>query len=316
MGILGEVLLSLVTSLGSVVLTGWVVFAVVRWSGSDRAVSAERTRLRTEILGQPAEQQAVKSLMGEALAKTFADPEVSQLLESLNEAERDRVDNALSVLSTNLLFSLGAASLSVVDTTKPGDETRTIGFARRAQTESLLADSASAAARDAPSSESERFTLLLIEYYAYGLVQAKRSLAASLASSAVGGLVLIGGVVLALAKSNAGVTAPIVTSLAGVLTSGIGALFHRQASQALKHMEGQSRTLREDMKAERDQTLAVNLLDDVEDTQLQAQLQAALILKLTGAKLPEAGTDRSQRTANGSLPRQAAGQEPTASGIS
>jgi hypothetical protein len=170
------------------------------------------------------------------------------------------------------------------------------------------AEHAEAVAREAGDSVSEngQFAPLLIEYYAYGLTQAKRSLAASLAYSALGGLVLMGGVLLALLHPKGGPTVPAITSLSGVLSSAIGTLFHRQATQSLKHMEGQSRSLRQDMKAERDQHQAVGLLNEVEDVDLRSRLQAALVLQLTGAKLPDTAPRAPRATKASTAPRQRA----------
>jgi hypothetical protein len=133
-----------------------------------------------------------------------------------------------------------------------------------------------------------RFALLLVDYYAYGLTQARRSFAVSLSFSFLGGLVLIAGVALAIfhADTNGQAYAAVVTSVAGVLTSSIGVLFHRQAAHALKHMEEQTNKLRQDMKAERDVDTAVELLNNVTDKNLQSWLQAALILQFTDAELP------------------------------
>lgn len=159
---------------------------------------------------------------------------------------------------------------------------------RSAQKPALVETAAAEISADVrEQAESEHFALLLIEYYAFGLVQAKRNLAASLTASALGVVVLVGGVILALVRDQSEPTASIVTSLAGVLTTGIGTLFHRQASQALRHMEAQSRWMRQDMKAERDQRQAVALLRDVEDESLRARLRAGLILKFAKAQLPD-----------------------------
>jgi hypothetical protein len=80
-------------------------------------------------------------------------------------------------------------------------------------------------------------------------MQARRSFAVSLSCSLLGGLVLTAGVALAIfhADTTGQAYAAVVTSAAGVLTASIGALFHQQASRALKHMEQQTNKLRQDM---------------------------------------------------------------------
>ncbi|WP_324785116.1 TRADD-N-associated membrane domain-containing protein [Streptomyces sp. H51] len=164
-----------------------------------------------------------------------------------------------------------------------------------------------------------RFARLLIEYYAYGLTQARRSFGVSLTCSVLGGLVLLSGVGMAIfrAESTGDQYASVTASVAGLVMTVIGTLFHRRADLALKHMESQTQSLRQDMKVERDAGQAIRLLEDVDDPALKAHLQAALILKFSAAKLPELGGvlnsagARPQPGANGSVPHQSS--EPAAS---
>lgn len=145
-------------------------------------------------------------------------------------------------------------------------------------------------ARESPLGRDGLFTRVLIEYYAYGLVQAKRAASASLWLSTFGALVLLSGVVSALVRSFSGatVTSSVVVSSSGVITTGLGTLMHRQASRALKHMEEQTAGLRADMQADRDRATALELLASMpQHDSLQARIQAGIILKLTGASLPE-----------------------------
>ncbi|KUN29242.1 hypothetical protein AQJ23_00135 [Streptomyces antibioticus] len=142
------------------------------------------------------------------------------------------------------------------------------------------------------STQSRDFSKLLIDYYAYGLLQARRSFNVSLGFSLVGGLVLLFGIGLAVTKAETSGQqyASIVASVAGVLTTATGTLFHRRADNALKHMESQTTSLRQDMNAERDGSQAVKILEDVVDGGLKAHLQAALVLRLSGAELPNLGS--------------------------
>ncbi|MEU2624602.1 hypothetical protein ABZ642_41930 [Streptomyces sp. NPDC007157] len=164
-----------------------------------------------------------------------------------------------------------------------------------------------------------RFAKLLIEYYAYGLIQARRSFSVSLSCSILGGLILIAGVGMAIfkAESTGEQYASITASVSGFLTTGIGTLFHRRADLALKHMESQTQSLRQDMKVERDAGQAIKLLEDVDDLSLRAHLQAALILKFSAAKLPDLGgvlkpTEVTpEPSANGAVPHQSS-ESPTA----
>ncbi|MEU8556018.1 hypothetical protein AB0C80_18780 [Streptomyces anthocyanicus] len=157
-----------------------------------------------------------------------------------------------------------------------------------------------------------RFAKLLIEYYAYGLTQARRSFSVSLTCSVLGGLVLLAGIGMAIfkAESTGDQYASVTASVAGLLMTVIGTLFHRRADQALKHMESQTQSLRQDMKVERDAGQAIRLMEEVEDPALKAHLQAALILKFSAAKLPELGgvlkpaDPLVQPSANGAVPQQ------------
>lgn len=159
----------------------------------------------------------------------------------------------------------------------------------------------------------QRFAKLLVQYYAHGLVQARRSFSVSLTYSALGGLVLITGVGLAIfrAETTGDMYASVTASVAGLLTSCISILFHRRADAALKHLEKQGEKLQQDMKAERDAGQAVRLLEEVDDVALRAHLQAALILKFSAAQLPEldsvlkwAAPLPQRQASNGAVPQQ------------
>ncbi|MFF2788202.1 hypothetical protein ACFVT6_15750 [Streptomyces sp. NPDC058049] len=132
------------------------------------------------------------------------------------------------------------------------------------------------------------FTPILVEYYAYGLTQARSSFATSQRFAGVGAAILLFGVGLAVWKAEGGgeLYLGIVTSSAGLVTTLIGQLFHRRADIALKHMADQTASLRDDRRAAETTQQAIELLDTVEDPGLRARLQAGLIMKLSGAELP------------------------------
>jgi hypothetical protein len=138
------------------------------------------------------------------------------------------------------------------------------------------------------SEVKDHFTPLLVAYYAHGLVQARRSSIASLASSTIGGAILMTGIAVGIfrADTSGGIYISVVTSSAGVLTNVTGVLFHRQAGRALAHMEGQTSNLRKDMKIDRDGRVAIQEVDKVADVELRDRLRAAVILQLARAKLP------------------------------
>ncbi|MEY2227117.1 hypothetical protein [Streptomyces sp. BF23-19] len=132
------------------------------------------------------------------------------------------------------------------------------------------------------------FTPILVEYYAYGLTQARSSFATSQRFAGVGAAILLFGVGLAVWKAEGGgeLYLGIVTSSAGLVITLIGQLFHRRADIALRHMADQTASLRDDRRAAETTQQAIELLDAVEDPGLRARLQAGLIMKLSGAELP------------------------------
>jgi hypothetical protein len=224
-----------------------------------RDEEVERTRLRAEVLGP-------NDLASDAFTKALA------ILLSKNRANASEEENAED--------SKGGTSAG------KGEKSE-----KELLREEIIAEAIAASENGPAKDRHAKFALLLVDYYAYGLTQARTSFAVSLTCSLLGGLVLIAGVALAIftATTDGHVYAGVVTSVAGVLTTSIGALFHQQANRALKHMEEQTNKLRQDMKAEQDATVAIELLEKVSDEELKGRLQAALILRFSGAKLPETG---------------------------
>ncbi|MGW6981873.1 TRADD-N-associated membrane domain-containing protein [Streptomyces sp. NPDC054932] len=139
-----------------------------------------------------------------------------------------------------------------------------------------------------PGDRRDDFTPILVEYYAYGLTQARSSFVTSQRFAGVGAAILLVGVGLAVWKAEAGgeLYLGIVTSSAGLVTTLIGQLFHRRADAALQHMADQTASLRDDRRAAETTQQAIELLETVEDPGLRARLQAGLIMKLSGAELP------------------------------
>lgn len=134
------------------------------------------------------------------------------------------------------------------------------------------------------------FTPILVEYYAYGLTQARSSFATSQRFAGIGAAILLFGVGLAVwkAESSGDLYLGVVTSSVGLVVTLIGQLFHRRADLALRHMADQTASLRDDRRAAETTQQAIGLLDTVEDRALRARLQAGLIMKLSGAELPPA----------------------------
>ncbi|MDJ0385872.1 hypothetical protein [Streptomyces sp. G-G2] len=134
------------------------------------------------------------------------------------------------------------------------------------------------------------FTPLLVEYYAYGLTQARSSFVTSQRFAGFGATILLLGVGLAVwkAESTGDLYLGVVTSSVGVVVTLIGQLFHRRADIALRHMSDQTASLRDDRRAAETTQQAIGLLAEVADPVLRARLQAGLIMKLSGAELPPA----------------------------
>ncbi|THA83555.1 hypothetical protein E6U81_15405 [Streptomyces sp. A0592] len=132
------------------------------------------------------------------------------------------------------------------------------------------------------------FTPILVEYYAYGLTQARSSFGTSQRFAGAGAAILLLGIGLAVRKAEAGgeLYLGIVTSATGLVTTLIGQLFHRRADIALQHMADQTAALRDDRRAAETTQQAIGLLETVDDPELRSRLQAGLIMKLSGAELP------------------------------
>ncbi|MFG2552485.1 hypothetical protein ACGFWF_21390 [Streptomyces sp. NPDC048581] len=139
--------------------------------------------------------------------------------------------------------------------------------------------------------DDDRFAELLIEYYAYGLTQARSSFLTSQRFAKIGAAILLGGVALAVwyAETSGDLYLGIVISSVGAVVTLIGQLFHRRADIALGHMTRQTESLRDDMRLERSTEQAILLLSEVEDPEVKTRLQAGLITKLSGASLPQLG---------------------------
>ncbi|MGI5449571.1 TRADD-N-associated membrane domain-containing protein [Streptomyces sp. CA-243310] len=142
-----------------------------------------------------------------------------------------------------------------------------------------------------PAQSGERhddFTPLLVEYYAYGLTQARSSFVTSQRFAGAGATILLLGVALAVwkAESSGDLYLGVVTSSVGLVVTLIGQLFHRRADIALRHMADQTASLRDDRRAAESMVRAVGLLEEVADPELKGRLQAGLIMKLSGAELP------------------------------
>ncbi|MFF3141851.1 hypothetical protein ACFVRU_09020 [Streptomyces sp. NPDC057927] len=128
----------------------------------------------------------------------------------------------------------------------------------------------------------------MIEYYAYGLTQARSSFLTSQRFAKVGATILLSGVALAVwhAETSGDLYLGIVVSSVGAVVSLIGQLFHRRADIALGHMTRQTESLRDDTRVRRSTEQAIILLSEVEDPEVKTRLQAGLITKLSGASLP------------------------------
>lgn len=151
---------------------------------------------------------------------------------------------------------------------------------------------ASAGRRGEGGGPLDSFTPMLVEYYAYGLAQARASFVTSQWFAGVGAAVLLFGIGLGVWKAESGgeVYVGVVTSSVGVVVTLVGQLFHRRADAALRHMAAQSASLREDRRAAEGLRQAIALLEEVSDPDLRGRLQAGLVMRLSGAELPPTGS--------------------------
>ncbi|GAA0281866.1 hypothetical protein GCM10010302_19620 [Streptomyces polychromogenes] len=142
-----------------------------------------------------------------------------------------------------------------------------------------------------PGERRDDFTTVLVEYYAYGLAQARSSFATSQRFAGVGAAVLLFGIALGVWKAESAGDAYIgvVTSSVGLVVTLVGQLFHQRADAALRHMTAQTASLRQDRRAEENTRRAIALLEEVADPDLRGRLQAGLIMRLSGAELPPPG---------------------------
>ncbi|GGT38201.1 TRADD-N-associated membrane domain-containing protein [Streptomyces purpureus] len=154
--------------------------------------------------------------------------------------------------------------------------------------------------------DDDRFAELLVEYYAYGLAQARNSFLTSQWFAGLGATILLLGVGLAIwrAETTGDLYLSIATSAFGLVTALIGQLFHRRADLALSHMAQQTDSLRDDMRTERSTEQAIMLLAAVSDPATKTRLQAGLIMKLAGSDLPQITAPITAPTPDPTLPKQ------------
>ncbi|WP_234318317.1 TRADD-N-associated membrane domain-containing protein [Streptomyces sp. NRRL S-244] len=167
-------------------------------------------------------------------------------------------------------------------------------LARVAEPERVAGDPKYADVGGLPAARREgrgdaEFTSVLVEYYAYGLTQARSSFVTSQRFAGAGAAILLLGVALAVwkAETSGELYLGVVTSSVGLVITLVGQLFHRRADIALRHMADQTASLREDRRAAAAMQQAAELLAEVADPVLRARLQAGLIMKLSGAELPQ-----------------------------
>lgn len=137
--------------------------------------------------------------------------------------------------------------------------------------------------------EGRQFAAVLLDYYGYGLTQAKSAFSTAQRFASFGVTILFVGIALAVwrAETSGELYLGIVTSASGTVTMLVGHLFHRRADRALEHMVAQTDKLRDDQRHDANTKLSVELIRQVTNDVVRARLQAALILKLSGAELPD-----------------------------
>ncbi|WP_251051029.1 MULTISPECIES: hypothetical protein [unclassified Streptomyces] len=192
--------------------------------------------------------------------------------------------------------AVGAAALAVwerlaaegFDRRRDAERARLLGHAEEPAGDPKYADSGTGRSGEQPGGRRDDFTPILVEYYAYGLTQARSSFVASQRFAGAGAVILLLGVALAVwkAETSGDLYAGVVTSSVGAVVTLVGQLFHRRADTALRHMADQTASLRADRRAAEGTRQALRLLEEVDDPALRARLQAGLIMRLSGAELP------------------------------
>ncbi|WP_143685903.1 TRADD-N-associated membrane domain-containing protein [Streptomyces sp. 1331.2] len=131
---------------------------------------------------------------------------------------------------------------------------------------------------------------LLVENYALGITQARFSFLVSIAFAAIGSLILLGGVALAIwhAQGDGQRYAAIVASTAGTVTDLTAAMFFVQSNRARRDMAIQGAQMRVDHQEARDITVAMEVLDGLEDSMKAAEVRGELVLRLiTRRSIPQ-----------------------------
>ena len=141
-----------------------------------------------------------------------------------------------------------------------------------------------------------RQSALHLEYHAQGLAQSKISFGASMLAAALGFLVLVAGVALALLGRT---DTAIVTVASSVVTEAVAALFFHQANKARDLMRQLFDTLREDRRSERQLETSLELIEQISDVTTRDRLRAAVSLRLVD---PQATTASTAEGLNGGVP--------------
>ncbi|MFI2301010.1 hypothetical protein ACH5AL_19470 [Actinacidiphila glaucinigra] len=123
---------------------------------------------------------------------------------------------------------------------------------------------------------------MLREIYSHGLAQAKLSFFVSLVFATCGSVVLLSGVVLAIANSTGEGQkyAAITTQTSGVVINLLAGVFFLQSNRARKDMGEQGVMLREDSKSGRNLKAAGVLVDGISDGELRDKVRGQMALQL------------------------------------
>ncbi|WP_280234763.1 TRADD-N-associated membrane domain-containing protein [Nocardia cyriacigeorgica] len=136
---------------------------------------------------------------------------------------------------------------------------------------------------DAPSAADRRETFLL-EFMNQALSQANTTFVLSMLFTALGALIMLGGVGLAIFRpADSGVDyMSVLSSAAGLTISVCGGVFVHQAYMARRHVTRRADLVHQDIRSDRAFERATSLIDKVVDTELRDQIYSITAARALG----------------------------------
>jgi hypothetical protein len=136
--------------------------------------------------------------------------------------------------------------------------------------------------REAQADPADKNLEILVEIYGQAISQMKTSFLLSQAFAAIGALILLTGVALAIfrASTNGQQIAAILTTVVGFVTNLTAGLFFVQSNRARKHLERQADQLRSDVRLGEITTQAEAVVEKVEDSARRDELREKIVRRI------------------------------------